>query len=515
METGASRVWGNMSGEIDLNDMALQMQSWTPAAKAKAMEEVRRRTSADIKMWYCRNRKCDGQPHEGFDYPHARSDQWPPPGTDWFVWLLSSGRGAGKTRSASEWVRKISNYVPHIAIIGRRGPDIRDVMVEGVSGIEQALIHAGVSYDWYPSKKQIVLGNGCLIQGYSAEEPNSIRGVNTGAAWLDEPAHMALIDEVWYNLGLGLRVPGMPGGAKILLSTTPLPSKWLKERIAEPGTKTVRVSTMANMTNLDAAFKRNVLDKLIGTRLGRQEINGELLEDVEGSLWKAEMIRRLTPGDAAAPLKNREDFDRIVVSIDPAGTDNRKSDETGIIVVGKIGDVAYVLEDCSGKYSPVGWANRADKAYRDWMADAIVAEKNYGGDMVKSTLKNSGTDARVLVKTATRGKAVRAEPIVTLYEQQRVWHNGYFADLEDEMVTWIPGTGDSPNRVDALVWGVDELIKGIKPVRTSVAHGTLRGAQGRGASPLPTRSPLVPASAMPNRLLLPSPVQQRALLRRR
>jgi phage terminase large subunit-like protein len=439
---------------LDLNKAT---ESWRPEDKLKLARAVEARTSTTIQRWYCNDRLCSGRPHEGYDYRHARADQWPPVGMDWFLWLLMSGRGAGKTRSASEWVRYISRHTPQIAIIGRRGPDVRDTMVEGISGLEAALKRAGESYVWYPSKKQLQLANGCLVQGYSAEEPDSLRGANNGAAWLDEPAHMDLIDDVWHMLTLGLRVPGVPGGAKVLATTTPLPKKWLKEQIKKDSTRMVRVSTRANLDNLDDAFKENVLGALEGTRLGRQEIEGEILEDVPGALWQADIIAH--PEETLSDKEAKARMDRIVVAIDPAGTANKRSDETGMIVLGRMGNDLWVLEDLSGKYSPGEWANLADQAYRKWHADAIVAEKNFGGEMVEHTLLNSGTDARILITTAARSKALRAEPVVAIYERQRVWHNGYFPELEEEMLTWVPGEGASPNRVDALVHGAVEVMK--------------------------------------------------------
>lgn len=459
----------NLTEAQQLAKLQATIESWTPDAKARAMEAYQARISGDTRIWYCKGitledgtkvfgRYCDGEPHGDYDYPHARADQWPPVGTAWFVWLIISGRGSGKTRTGAEWTRAISSKVGQIAGIGRRGVDFRATMVEGPSGLIYCCERAGIGWDWQPSKKEFTFGNGAKVFGYSAEEPDSLRGPQHGAAWLDEPAHMPLIEEVWSNLTLGLRMPGLPGGARILCTSTPLPTKWLRELMVQDDTELVRVSTYANIKNLDPAFKKAVIKKLEGTRKGRQELEGEVLEDVEGALWNADLIRRadFTP----------QQMERKVVAIDPAGTNNRKSDETGIVGVGKIGDIGYVLDDRTGQYTPNGWATAAIQMYIDLEADAIVAEKNYGGDMVKTTIlsvaKKMGVTVRVIVVTATRSKQLRAEPVVARYEQQEVWHSNtveVLGKLETEMLTWVPGSGDSPNRVDALVWGLTEILK--------------------------------------------------------
>jgi phage terminase large subunit-like protein len=276
---------------------------------------------------------------------------------------------------------------------------------------------------------------------------------------------MPLIEDVWDQMLFGLRLGQRPHA---VITTTPLPTKWMKARLAEPTTKRSRVSTYANLANLAPTFAQIVLGKYEGTRLGRQELHGEILTDVLGALWKDADIRHLD----TAP-----DLARIIVAIDPAGTANRRSDETGIVAAGKAGGFAYVLEDHSDKYSPTGWAKRAIQVYTRLQADAIVVEKNYGGDMVKTTIESTAKDMgvlipRILVTTAMRSKQLRAEPIVGLYEQTRVFHVGPLSDLEEEMVTWVPGEGDSPNRVDALVWALTELmgVTGVSSISSPARH---------------------------------------------
>ena len=255
---------------------------------------------------------------------------------------------------------------------------------------------------------------------------------------------------------LGLRMGSWP---KIVATTTPKPTRWMKELIKDPLTITRRVSTYANIDNLAEAFKRTVLDRYEGTRLGRQELHGEILEDVEGALWSWEMFQWV---EEAPPLQ------RIVVGVDPAGSKNKSSDETGIIVVGVGHDKhLYVLADHTGRYSPRGWATRANEAYEAFSCDAIVAEKNYGGDMVKHTLETSGYGgARIILVDSRRGKEIRAEPIVARYERHMVSHVGKpgdLAELEGEQTSWVPGQGPSPNRVDAMVHAGTDLLKRLEP----------------------------------------------------
>ncbi len=436
----------------DLADLLAAAEMWPPEARAAAIDALEAIKSGERRAWYCnRGRKCDGKPHVGFNYPHARGDQWPPPGQDWFAWFLSSGRGAGKTRTGSEYARKMSERVSRMALIAPTGADVRDTMIEGESGLIFVAALAGMKLKYEPSKRRITFPSGCIATTFSAEEPARLRGPQFGFAWLDEPAHMPLIEEVWDNLMFGLRLGDRP---HVVLTSTPLPTKWVKTMQKDPTTRVVRVSTFKNADNLAPTYLERVKAKYAGTRQGLQELEGRLLEDVLGALWNTNLLVR--------EEIDWTDLDRIVVAIDPAGTANRRSDETGIVVAGIRGKNAWVLEDASGKYSPMGWAERAHSLYAKYQADAIVAEKNFGGDMVKEVITRAtpagANTPRIIVKTASRSKKVRAEPIVALYEQGRVFHWGDLADLEDEMLTWVPGQGDSPNRVDALVWALAELM---------------------------------------------------------
>lgn len=442
---------------------------WSADGVAQGQKLVEDVLEGNLRAWYCTDgRECNGKPHKGYPYPHARGDQWPPPGEDWFSWFLSGGRGSGKTRTGAEYTRRMSERVGRMALVAPTGADVRDTMIEGESGLQFVCALAGQKIHWEPTKRRVTFPNGCIATTFSAEEPDRLRGPQHGFAWLDEPAHYANPKEVWDNLLLGLRLGRRP---HIVLTSTPIPTPWVREIQGADTTRVVRVSTYMNLDNLAPNFRELVVSQYEGTRKGRQELYGELLLDVEGALWDADWLHHIP----SAP----DDLTRIVVSIDPAGSANRRSDETGIIVAGRKGNDAYVLHDASAKYSPQGWAERALSLYSRYEADAIVVEKNFGGDMVRDVIMRTemGNELRprIIVKTAQRSKALRAEPIVALYEQGRVFHTGDVSGLETEMLSWIPGQGDSPNRVDALVWGLSELMNatGLGRIR-SARGGTIR-----------------------------------------
>lgn len=445
-------------GALTVEDAIASMKRWTPAAQERALDLIKIRSRSNHRPFYCPNAQCDGNPHEGWAWPHARADQRPPSMREfWQTWLYMAGRGAGKSRSASELSHAMSHKVSRMALVAQTGPDGRDTMVEGeLSGI-LATARPGNVPEWEPSKKRLTWPNGCIGIVYSAEEPDRLRGPQNGFAWIDEAAHMPLIEDVWSNLLFTLRLGVAP---RVVVTTTPTATKWIKDRVNDPLTRITRVSSDANKSNLSLTYVRTVLDPLRGTRLGRQEIDAEVLADVEGALWKLAMIEanRFNPF-----VITPESMERIVVAIDPAGTSTRRSDETGIIVLGALNGEVYVFADASGTYSPAGWAGRAVDLYERYQADAIVAEKNYGGEMVESTLRNIDSDLPIRMVTSRRGKAIRATPIVAAYEQRHVHHpirmDGILplSKLEDQMTEWIAGS-DSPDRVDALVHGATDLI---------------------------------------------------------
>lgn len=339
-------------------------------------------------------------------------------------------------------------------------------MVEGESGLLSTAA-PGKMPEWEPSKKKLTWPGGATAYGYSMEEPDRLRGKQFHAAWADEPAHAPLIQDCWDNLLFGLRL----GRPRICATSTPLPTKWNKDIVSDPSTVVTHASTYDNAHNLADSFSGIILGRYEGTRKGKQEIHGQLLEDVEGALWQHEWIRYV-------PATEDPELTRIAVSIDPAGTARKKSDETGIIVVGTDGEKFYVLADYSGKYSPSGWANRALTAADTWSADVIVAEQNYGGDMVRAVMENEADKRSELYAidtvTSRRGKALRADPIAALYEKKKVEHLEVFEDFEEQLTTWVPtGKDESPDRMDAAVHGITYLAKAVAP--TTVADPSTLG----------------------------------------
>ena len=379
----------------------------------------------------------------------ARPDQLPPPG-DWRIWLILAGRGFGKTRCGAEWcLDQIRQGRQRIALVGETKADVRDVMVEGESGI---LAVSGQNRPLYePSKRRLTWSNGAVAICYSGDEPDQLRGPQHDAAWLDELAKYRYAEDTWSNLDLGLRLGESP---QAVVTTTPRPVPIIRELVEDALAVTTRGSTYENLPNLAESFAARIIARYEGTRLGRQELHAEILDDVPGALWQRAHIddaRREKP----PPLE------RVVVGIDPAVTSGEDADETGIVVCGKAGDRAYVLEDISGHYTPSEWATEALRAYYRHNADRIVAEINQGGEMVEHTVRTIDKNASYRGVRAARGKITRAEPIAALYEQGRVHHCGMFAPLEDQLCTFTPDTRDSPDRLDAAVWALTDLMLGV------------------------------------------------------
>lgn len=448
---------GADGGEASDDDLLRTIRRLSPKAKANLAARVDARMSADRKVWFCeRGRTCDGKAHGVYNYPHARGDQWPPPGMNWIIWVLRGGRGSGKTRTGAEYTRWVSKKIPFIGLIAPTGPSARTVMVEGESGIIAACERAGEPCVYEPSKQRVTFVSGAKAQIFSAEEPDRIRGNQFGFVWGDEWAHWENAADVWDMMLFALRLGKRP---HVLGTTTPLPSEFVKQVLADDDTVSTGVSTYANMDNLAESVVKRILSRYEGTFLGRQEIYGEVIDDREGALWKSEQFHYVD-------IDTRT-LSRVVVGIDPAGSQGKRSDLTGIIVAGKQDDAIYAIDDFSGKFSPSGWARAAINAYDKYKADAIVVERNYGGDMCRATLKAEGFTGRIIEAKATDGKRLRAEPIAALYEQSedgrnvRAYHakNGRLGKLESEMVSWIPGEGKSPNRIDAYVWCATHLSK--------------------------------------------------------
>ena len=374
------------------------------------------------------------------------------PAGSWLAWLLMGGRGTGKTRTGAETVRHwVCAGAEHVALIGKTPAEARDVMLKNPdrSGLLDVFPpHQRPVY--LPSKAQVRFHTGAIGKVYSGEEPGSLRGPAHSHFWADELPKFQYPTETWDNLMLGLRVGVHPQG---IVTTTPLPIALLRRIIADPATTVTRGTTYDNLPFLAPTFQREVLSQYEGTRIGRQELHGELLEDVENALWRYDMFRRATVVPELA---------RVVVGIDPAGSAGRDSDETGIVVAGLSHEGhVYVLADLSGRYRPEQWANKALDAFETFKADRIVAEVNYGGDMVLHTIRMAarqrGIFARVRRITATRSKTIRAEPVSMLYEQGRAFHVGDLKTLEDQLCQWTQGMS-SPDRMDALVFACYDLM---------------------------------------------------------
>jgi phage terminase large subunit-like protein len=388
------------------------------------------------------------------DFSHwAHPNQIPPAG-DWRVWLLLAGRGFGKTRSGAEFVRARveAGLARRVALVAPTAMDARAIMVEGESGI----LAIGQDDDrpiYEPSLHRLTWPNGAIATTYSADEPNRLRGPQHDFAWCDELAAWRY-PAAWDMLMFGLRLGNDP---RIVVTTTPRPIRLIRELLADPKVVTTRGRTIENQANLAPSFLDQIVRRYQGTRLGRQELDAELLEDVPGALWQRGIIE-------AARTAALQELTRIVVAIDPAATSGEGADETGIIVAGR--DAAghgYVLADASGHYAPVEWARVAIAAYAAHRADRIIGEVNNGGDMVEATLRMIDPAVPFRAVRASRGKAARAEPVAALYEQGRMHHLGAFPRLEDQMCAFTPdfdraAAGYSPDRVDALVWAVTELM---------------------------------------------------------
>jgi phage terminase large subunit-like protein len=400
----------------------------------------------------------------------ARPKQLAPPTTgpdgDWTTWLVLAGRGFGKTRCGAEWLRaQVCGVSPlargrarRVALVAETAADARDVMVEGESGI--LAVHPPGSRPLYqPSKRRLIWPNGARATLYNAIEPDQLRGPQHDLAWADELAKWRHAQATWDQLQFGLRLGARP---RQCVTTTPRPIAIVKALMQDSDTVTTRGSSRENLANLAPAFIRRIIKRYEGTRLGRQELDAEILEDLPGALWTRDRIEALRRTEAPELV-------RVVVAIDPAASSGPAGGETGIVVAGRGRDGhGYVLDDLSRKASPDAWGRAAVEAYHRWQADRVVAEVNHGGEMVEHVIRT--VDAAVPYKAlrASRGKIARAEPVAALDEQGRVHHVGAFPELEDQMCALTGDydratAGTSPDRVDARVWALTELLLGATP----------------------------------------------------
>jgi phage terminase large subunit-like protein len=410
----------------------------------------------------------------------ARPEQLAPDG-DWRTWLVLAGRGFGKTEAGAQWVRqRIEGGAKSIALIAETQKDLEEVMVARLLKISPPDQRPTVRY----KPVRLVWPNGAQALGYNGTEPDQLRGPEFDTAWVDELAKYRYAQDTWDMLQFTMRAGLDP---RVCVTTTPRPIPIIRRITADAGTVVTRGSTMDNEQNLAPSFVQAVVERYAGTRLGRQELDGEILDDVPGALWTRRSIDENRKREAP-------ELERIVIAVDPAASSGEEADETGIVAAGVAKDKdgynrGYVLADRSLRGSPEEWARAAVALYREMDADRIVAEKNNGGEMVESVIRAVDRNVPVTLVHASRGKAVRAEPISALYEQGRVHHIGAFPALEDQMCMFTPDIDrkqGSPDRVDALVWALSSLFDRMtarkarnepkaSPTRPTVSTGWMAG----------------------------------------
>lgn len=378
----------------------------------------------------------------------ARPKQLPPLG-DWLTWMVLTGRGWGKTRTAAEWViEQAKKGAKHIALIGQTVPDVRDTMIKlGPSSILK-ISHPSFRPEYIPSLRTLAWSNGTIATTYSGDKPDQVRGPSHDIVWIDELAKFQYPQDIWDNLMFGLRESE---DMRILITTTPRPIKTIKDIIAMSSTITVRGSTYENKDNLPKKYFEQVIAPYVGTRLGQQEIEGKILDDNPNALWTRKMIEDNR-------VNKHPNLIRVVIGVDPEASDTKTSAETGIIAAG-IDDKGhgYILGDDTIKGKPDKWGNAVVTSYYKYRGDRIIGEVNNGGDMIEYVIKTIDPNVSYKSVRATKGKYIRAEPVSALYEQGKIHHVGNFIDLEDQLCEWEQGR-KSPDRLDAEVWAITELM---------------------------------------------------------
>jgi phage terminase large subunit-like protein len=494
-----------------------EWESW-PQAQLEELLERLESVAAEQEMgrgpWLCDIPDCDGRPHKGRRIPHSRAEQRAPGDDQWDVWNLLAGRGFGKTRTGAEWVIQQARTQERGALVGPTAADVRDIMVEGESGI-LACARAAFRPRYEPSKRRLVYPNGATQHCYSADEPDRLRGPQHHYFWADEMAAWRYLQEAWDMLQMGLRLGEHPRGC---VTTTPRPLPLIKKLAKDPRVHTVRGSTYDNLHNLAPTFQRAVLDRYEGTTLGRQELHADILEDLPGAL-----IRRADID--AARVDAAPDLDPVVVAVDPAGTGT--GDEAGIVVVGRgtADGHAYVLADYSGQMTARATGRRAWAAVEQHGAAFLVYEDNFGKQWLRDGLLDAyadhyglsaterkrvhdaeewtapmrsmatareigvraGNPYKILQKVnAQHGKHLRAQPVAMRYEQGKVHHVGVFPELEDQACTWNPHEdSSSPDRVDALVHGITLLLRREKGAARVASPHAMGLGPAQGVSSLP------------------------------
>jgi len=414
----------------------------------------------------------------------ARDAQTEPEG-NWNTWFINAGRGFGKTRTGVEWIREqVKKGKKRIAAVAATNSDIERVMVKGESGFLSVCWKGDKTYagkkmgfpEWSPTKRSLTWENGAVVQFFSAEEPERLRGPQFEIAWCDELAAWNKDIDTWDMLQFCMRLGKHP---RVVVTTTPKPTKLVRKLMKDDKTYVTGGSTFDNAANLAGTYLEAVKAQYEGTRLGRQELYAEVLEEAEGALWNTEMLEK-----AEIKYEDVPHLNRIVVSLDPAVTSNKESDMTGIVVAGiDVNGVAYVLGDYTDRLSPQAWASKAIELYHKHQADRIVAESNQGGDMVKTTLHGEDETVPVKLVRASRGKYARAEPISALYERGLVKHisnppdGANLNELETQMRTWEPlGSIGSPDRLDACVWALTDLsLNGYSKPQLTLAYSSAKG----------------------------------------
>ena len=460
-------------------DLPKGWQSWPESQLQQlliGLEAVAQEKETGRGPWLCDRPDCDGKPHHGRQNPHSRAEQRPPADDDWDTWLLLAGRGFGKSRTGAEWVIRQARDLPRGALVGPTAADVRDIMVEGESGI-LACARPGFRPEYQPSKRRLVYPNGSIQACYSADEPDRLRGPQHHYAWVDELASFRYLQNLWDMLQMGLRLGEHP---RVCVTTTPRPLPLIKQMVKDTvRVRTIRGSTYDNLHNLAPVFKRAVLDRYEGTTLGRQELYADILEDLPGALVRRAWID-------SARVDTAPELDMIVVAVDPAGTGT--GDEAGVTVSGLGADKdAYVLADYSGQMTARETGLKAWQAFYSHEAHFLVYEDNFGKQWLRDGLIDAYADHHRLSEAERRavkkeetadqasvpnpykmlrkvnaqhGKYLRAQPVAMRYEQGRVHHVGVFPELEDQETTWNPHEdSDSPDRIDSLVHGITYLMR--------------------------------------------------------